>query len=502
MNADSYSVSIRSQNRRIVAIDKFDVCQNEITLLFGESGIGKSMISKAVYGLLDRNELEVTVNGRPYAAYLDDPAVQEIKKNSFFVFQEPSSHLNPLLRISDQLGEGSLRQSDGEREILGRLWGGSDPGAAEKIVEVFPKPYRPSGGEKQRVLLAMAFKKIDVLLKRGPRREKTFFVFDEPTGSLDNTYRNLFLEMLFELYGRMPFTVMLITHDYSVISELYAKYPQLLDRIHLKELRRVEEAHVEVVDFSAQEYLGWLKQTRHVEKARPAGAVVCDMEPRFSVFNRTLCIYKDEGHSRPSNLVIRSGEMVYLKAQSGVGKTTLAKLIMGLYSPQKFSMTLCGMGMSERTRKNVWQEQVWGTKAGMVFQHADEALDLKATVKETFDGLPAGSKMDASRLRTFLQELFEGPIPEAFLNKKVGMLSGGQKQRLNLLRTLALGNDLIILDEPLNGLDFQSVKKVLGLLQQRRAQGCAMLMISHNEEIFENIVDAGHTYYLAQEDKS
>jgi ABC-type Mn2+/Zn2+ transport system ATPase subunit len=63
---------------------------------------------------------------------------------------------------------------------------------------------------------------------------------------------------------------------------------------------------------------------------------------------------------------------------------------------------------------------------------------------------------------------------------------------------LSLGTDFIILDEPLNGLDFVSVKKVLSLLEEKRRQGSALLMISHNEEIFDHFVDSRHVYYLAE----
>jgi ABC-type multidrug transport system ATPase subunit len=93
-------------------------------------------------------------------------------------------------------------------------------------------------------------------------------------------------------------------------------------------------------------------------------------------------------------------------------------------------------------------------------------------------------------------ELFDPPVTKQFINKKVKYLSGGQKQRLNLLRTLILTPDLIILDEPLNGLDFNSVRKVLSLLDEKRALGSALLMISHNEEIFENFIDKKHVYHL------
>jgi ABC-type glutathione transport system ATPase component len=359
---------------------------------------------------------------------------------------------------------------------------------------VFPKPYRPSGGEKQRVLLAMAFKKIDVLMKTGGVGARSFFVFDEPTGSLDNKYRNLFLELLLEKYRQRPFTVMIITHDYSVISELYAKYRGLLPKVHLKELRRAEGKSVEVVDFSAHEYLSWLSGGTQSPPA--PGAPVLEFCARFSVFGRQLCLYKDPDHTQPADLVIRKGEIVYVKAPSGVGKTTLAKVIMGLYPAQRLAMTLCGMRITEKTRKKVWEAKIWGKNAGMVFQHADESLNLAVSVSETFAGLPLVEKFTPEGLASALAELFEGPVTDAFLHKKVAMLSGGQKQRLNLLRTIVLGTDLLILDEPLNGLDFLSVKKVLSILDKKRSEGTALLMISHNEEIFDPLAGPDKTFYL------
>jgi peptide/nickel transport system ATP-binding protein len=498
MNAHRYSVCIRAGERTIVTTDNYDVVPNEITFLFGESGIGKSMVSKAVYGLLDPDELDVMVNGRPYAEYCALASTREIRDNSFFVFQEPSSHLNSLMKISDQLNEGSLGPCKDDSEILGRLWQHADRSALRRVLDIFPKPYRPSGGEKQRVLLAMAFKKMDVLTSTKEAGADSFFVFDEPTGSLDNNYRNLFLELLFEKYARRPFTVMIITHDYSVISELYARYRGFLPRIHLKELRRADARAVEVIDFSAQEYLNWLGEKPPQTSGAVAGAPVLDFGARFSVFGRNLCLFKDAAHTQPINLVIRKGEMAYVKAPSGVGKTTLAKVIMGLYHAHDLDMKLCGMPITARTEKKAWETRIWGRKATMVFQHADESLNLAATVRETFLGLPLARRLTPRTLVSALGELFEDSVTDAFLSKKVAMLSGGQKQRLNLLRSIVLGTDLLILDEPLNGLDFLSVKKVLSILDDRRGRGAALLMISHNEEIFDHFVGREHMYYLAE----
>ncbi len=499
MNTERYSLRVRSGGRTLVSCDGFIVPQNTVTFLFGESGIGKSILCKALYGLLDPDELDVTINGRRYADHLRDTMTKAIFNNSFFVFQEPSSHLNPLIRISDQLSEGSLGRADSRDDILRRLWQTSDDAAISTIISLYPKPYRPSGGEKQRVLLAMAFEKIDLLLRARAENQPTFFVFDEPTGSLDNNYRNLFIQLLLEKYSQFPFTILFITHDYSIISELYAHYRPLLHAVHFKELSRIgEDGAVEMNDFSAEDYLLWLRKASPPQYGSgDETKEVLRVSPRFSIFGRKHLICSDPARTHEAPLVIRSGEMVYVKAASGVGKTTLAKIILGLYRPDDVAMTLSGLSLTQATPASVWTREIWGKKAGMVFQLADESLDLAATIKETFQGLPAKQKLDTREITSALAQLFDKTrLTEGFLRRKVAFLSGGQKQRLNLLRSLVLATDLIVLDEPLNGLDFRGVTRVLGVLEEKRKNGKALLLISHNEEIFDSLVDAGHTYYL------
>jgi ABC-type glutathione transport system ATPase component len=497
---ENYSVKISSNTNVIVSTENYQIFHNDIAFLFGESGIGKSMLSKAIYGLLDKNDFNVTINNKPYEIYLQDEYVKQILKNGFFVFQEPSSHLNPLIKISQQLKEGSLRYFSKEENILSQLWSNSDINKVAKILDVYPKPYRPSGGEKQRVLLAMAFKKIEIFLNNSNQNQKAIFVFDEPTGSLDNNYRNIFLKMLFEKYSKKHFTIIIITHDYSIISEIYQNYKNLIPNIHFLELRRKNSNHeVEIVNFYAQEYLKWLEEkAQKKETGSFSENQVLKFDSRFKIFGRNLAIFKDSSHTKETDLVINKGEMVYVKAPSGVGKTTLAKVIMGLYLAQKFNMSLCGINFTQNTPLKIWAKKIWGKKATMVFQHADESLNLLSNVKEVFKGLPISQDVKNKSLLEILFELFDEKINEEFLNKKVGMLSGGQKQRLNLLRSLVLNTDLLILDEPLNGLDFLSVKKVISILEKRQKQGTGLLMISHNEEIFDNFIDEKHIYYLAE----
>jgi peptide/nickel transport system ATP-binding protein len=494
----SLSISIRSGRRTLVDIADYPVFENEIAFLFGESGIGKSILSKAVYGLMDPSEISVRINGKNYPAWLDLAACGEVRKNSFFVFQEPSSHLHPLIKIADQLNEGSLASSADGDEILRRLWQTEDRTLLRRIIDIFPKPFRPSGGEKQRVLLAMAFKKIMLFRKNAAKTAPSFFVFDEPTGSLDNRYRDLFLKLLFEQYRARPFTILIITHDYSIISEMAKSHGDLSGLTRFLELSRTGESTVRADDFSPGQYLAWLNQSNPAPGQRPDGPPILDVQPDFRIFGRALRITRDNDQGPSSRLVIGKGEMAYVKAGSGVGKTTLAKIILGLYRADKFTMTLCGLRVDQSSPDSLWQKEIFGKKAGMVFQHADEALDPECTVAETFRGLPRGPGKDREAVKKTLSGLFDGPLDNAFLDKKVKYLSGGQKQRLNILRTLALETDLVILDEPLNGLDFVSVRKVLDLVSRKQASGTAFLMISHNEEIFDKVVGREKTYFLSE----
>ena len=99
-----------------------------------------------------------------------------------------------------------------------------------------------------------------------------------------------------------------------------------------------------------------------------------------------------------------------------------------------------------------------------------------------------------------LARLFDsGEIPD-LSEKKVWQLSGGQKQRLNLLRAFALETPLIILDEPLSALDFESIDRVLGLIRDARMRGRAILLISHNEDIFDRLVSPESVHLLESAD--
>ena len=170
---------------------------------------------------------------------------------------------------------------------------------------------------------------------------------------------------------------------------------------------------------------------------------------------------------------------------------------MGLIKPEKFSAQIAGHPFNETTPDSFWPKYIWGKEAGMVFQHADESLNLRADIYQTFKALPLVKKLTPAAVAALLDPIFAEKVDAAFLKKKLFELSGGQKQRINIMRSLALNTKLTILDEPLNGLDFHSIQRILLLLEEKRRSGSAFLIISHNDDIFEKLIPAENIYYLA-----
>ena len=302
--------------------------------------------------------------------------------------------------------------------------------------------------------------------------------------------------MVLKYFQHKPFTLLFITHDYTIIHEIYKQYRQFLPFIEFQELYRSQNTKSALRKFSAEEYLNWEQEITMMVQDQNKKQPILTMHTSLSVFNKTLQIYKDSEHEQPVDFTIRSGELTYLKAPSGTGKTTIAKILMGLIPADKFSAQLGQLTLTENTIPIVWNKKVWGRYASMVFQHADESLNAKANIFQTFSGLPLKQKLTPEKLAALLDPIFNEKVDIKFLNRKVGLLSGGQKQRINIMRSLLLDTPLVILDEPLNGLDFTSIKKILNIIENKLNQGTAFLIISHNEDIFDRLTPTQNIFYL------
>ncbi|MBP9015527.1 MAG: ABC transporter ATP-binding protein [Candidatus Atribacteria bacterium] len=203
------------EKEELRAVDGVSFClkEGETIALVGESGCGKSVTSLAILRLIDSDGKiqggKIILRGRDLLS-LSEKEMREIRgRDVSMIFQEPSSALNPVYTIGDQIMEAiilhqklSPPQARKAAEEVLRLVG--IPEAHKRLDEY---PHELSGGMKQRAMIAMA-------LSCHPK----VLIADEPTTSLDVTIQAQILELIEKLQRQLNMGVILITHDLGVVA--------------------------------------------------------------------------------------------------------------------------------------------------------------------------------------------------------------------------------------------------------------------------------------------
>lgn len=182
------------------------------------------------------------------------------------------------------------------------------------------------------------------------------------------------------------------------------------------------------------------------------------------------------------------GEIVAVVGESGCGKTTLARAILGLQPLASGTIFLNGREVDGRQLRRA-------TEVGMVWQDPYASLDPRWTVERSSlePGRLAGVEVDVDEL------LAEVGLSSAFRKRYPHQMSGGQRQRVAIARAIALRPPLVICDEPTAALDLSVRAQILNLLKQIRAQrGCAFLYISHDLTTVRFLADRVAVMYLGR----
>ena len=521
---DRLTVSVNTETglTPLVSDLSFTLGRGETLAIAGESGSGKSITALAIMGLLPPPAVRIT-GGAIRLGMTDLTALPEAQMRAIrgdriaMIFQEPMTSLNPVLTIGLQLTE-AIRAHTGVPPAAARaraLQALQSVRLSQPERRLDQYPHELSGGMRQRVMIAMALALRPEVL-----------IADEPTTALDVTVQREVLDLLRDLQRELGTAIILITHDMGVVAEMADRVivmrdGRMVEAGDVRQIFAVPQADYTRDLLAAVPRMGGDPRRRPPSplggegrgEGRAAGdsrtkpprdastpviARLTDVHVRFPLKTGLLQRTTHEIHAVAGvSLEIRRGETFALVGESGCGKSTIARAMTGLV-PHQGRIQIAGQSFADLDtagRKSLRR------RIQIVFQDPMAALNPRLTVGELI-----AEPLLIHRIGTRT----ERQARTADLLTRVGLspdhasrypheFSGGQRQRICIARALALNPALIIADEAVSALDVSVQARVLTLLRDlQRDTGIALLFISHNMAVVENIADRVAVMYMGQ----
>lgn len=483
------------------------ISQRETFALVGESGCGKSMTALALLRLLpDAGRIvggQIDLDGEDLNR-LPESAMRGVRGGRIgIIFQEPSTSLNPVMRVGDQIIETlvahtPLRGAAARARAIDWL---QRVGIPEPERRVDDYPFQFSGGQKQRVMIAIALAAEPLLL-----------IADEPTTALDVTVQAQVLDLLADIQREIGMAVLLITHDLAVVRNV-AHHVALMRGGEIVESASAEEFFRAPKHPYARQLFdaiptfekrgaplsegGRAAQGAEGARRRPRepGVVldVQDLKVHYPVRKGPLrrvaaWVKAVDGVT----FTLRAGETLALLGESGCGKTTTGKALLRLIDGARISGRAMLQGQdlltADRARLQRLRQDIQ-----IVFQDPYASLDPRMRVGDILDeGLESLRRgMGAQERRDRAARLVERVgLPANTLARYPHEFSGGQRQRIAIARALAVEPKVLICDEPTSALDVSVQAQILDLLRELQDElGIAYLFITHNFGVVEYLAD-------------
>ena len=483
------TVTFRIDDGRAPDVDavrgiSWELHAGEVLAVVGESGSGKSVTSLAILGLLPgtaRVTGSATLGGRELVGLTHRELSDVRGKRVAMIFQDPSNSLDPVFTIGAQLDEMLRRHlPDLDRrarrarsvELL-TLVELPDP---EQRLRFYP--HQLSGGQAQRVMIAMAL-----------ACDPEVLIADEPTTALDVTVQQEVLDVLRRLRERTNTAIVLITHDMGVVADL-------ADRVVVMRDGAVVET-APVARLFADPHADYTRTLlaavpRISAEPRPSDA---DTQVRPTLNIEELVVEYRDRRGRVVRAVdgvtlrIQPGEMVALVGESGSGKSTLGRCALGLAPLTSGTVEVVGTRLGKDTPRAIRAAR---TRIGVVFQNPAASLNPRYTIGQSVaEPLRVHAGLRGAALDARVAELLDSvELPAAWAERYPHELSGGQRQRVSIARAISLDPELLIADEPTSALDVSVQATVLDLFRdiQRRLR-FACLFISHDLAVVDELAD-------------
>ena len=491
------------------------ISPNEIVGIVGESGSGKSVTSLALMGLLPKKistiSGTITFEGKEITN-LSEKEFRALRGNDIsMIFQEPMSALNPSLRCGFQVDEilkqhTKLSSSEVKRETL-QLF--------EKVKLPRPKdiynsyPHQISGGQMQRVMIAMAIACKPKLL-----------IADEPTTALDVTVQKEILELLKALQHETGMSMVFISHDLSLVSEIadrvavmyqgdivevgtshqIFKMPKATYTKALLNSRPTLEKRLEQLPtiaslanntFKPIEVTPQQRALRHKKLyTQPPLLRVENVSKEYfsnvGLFQKKKSVRAVDGVS----FALFEGETLGLVGESGCGKSTLGKTILQLEHATQGAIWYRGKDITKLSKREIRSLR---KEIQLIFQDPYSSLNPRIPIGEALTEPMLVHSIASSargRKRRALALLEKVGLDDTYYHRYPHELSGGQRQRVGIARTIAMEPKLVICDESVSALDISVQAQVLNLLNELKEDfGFTYIFISHDLAVVKFMSD-------------
>ena len=441
------NVNVTMQGKRILSDINLEIQDGEFVLICGESGCGKTTMTKLINGLIPHFVRDVSVDGTITVCGKNvvEMPMYEIAELVGSVFQNPRTQFF-YTNSNAEMAFGLENRGVEPEYIRKRIKNTINELDIEKLED--RDVFSMSGGEKQ----LLAFASVYVM-------NPQIYVLDEPSANLDIAAMEKLSERM-KVIKEKGHTVVVAEHRLAWIQKF-------ADRIIYMKEGRIEQ------EFTSDEFkaLSDLKRKQMglrsiVPEQIQIPEITGNSEDAVLQICNLSCKRKKQMLFQNISLSARVGDIIGITGKNGAGKSTFCNCLCGLLKPKDGEILYQGKKLSEKARTKLF---------GMVMQEVNHQLFSDSVKNECMLANEEASEQE-------IRELLEKFDLEEYAEYHPMILSGGQRQRLAICQAVMGEKKLLIFDEPTSGLDFRHMCQVEKLMKQLSEEKYIIIVVTHDYE--------------------